>query len=925
MMRRNFTNHCFKTMGSIAILSAAFSPVYSADHWLSGVRTTGVAANNAGILAGRTSAQSVFDLTISLDTNPTGDDDSTQDSGADDDAQNTFEDRIKQFSNAVYQATNGAHKIGKVTIYRDKALYNSVDVQWKEDCAANAGPRANASSFGLSTGRIYMCTNWPGAATLMPTDKGSGYTLAHEWGHYTYGLFDEYADGTCTDPAGCLPSKPLATDTAAIPSIMNNQWRAARASGDPDYLEFSTANIAPFDGTGGTNAQFRVYGESGWATLSRDTKNDPKKLGVYTFPERTYYSGLTAPAGPDFTVNDAETTALSELNIQWISSQKVELTIDRSGSMSGSPIANAKTAANLLISQLKAGESSVGVVSFASSVVQNYPLTEIPDPDSGIKADAQASVSNISASGSTALYDGLMFALSELSASGTTGAVVYALSDGGDNASSETEASVISAYQAAGVPIVAFGYGSGAPGGTLSSMASATGGAYYQSPTTLAEIQAAFIDANASFSSNQLLISEKITVAAGGTQAVAVPVDSTLGVVSLNTTFDGAPETFALNLLNPANVDSGVTFDCVESGGSSSCTATLDDDVFTANGRGEYSVEVTSASASDQQVSILVSALPSTAGNPYSLAIGQPDSSGVVQYPDPMVILATTQSDAPITGLSVTAKVTDPEGLVSDITLYDDGNNGDIFANDGTYGAIIAYTADGDYDITVIVSNESGTAETSYESVLASVREDGTAFVPEPVSITENFIRTSSTSIEVQNFQADDHADDVTGGACTVVSDDNTDYSGRIDIAGDVDCFSFTPGAQISDLVFRVTGLSGGIEPILTLYDATGVTEIVSVDLSSSENAESGVLTSIAAASIDAAGYRLLVKDSDPTASLGGYTLSLGPTIVSDTPVTVVVVDNDNDSGGGSLSLLELLFGLAFFLFAGRRLRSKEE
>lgn len=928
-MKRCSTSSKVALFGGVAFSLISTGSVYAANHWLSGVRG---ASQGNNYLAARTSATSVFDLTISLDTNPLGDDDSTADSGPDDDDQNAFEERIKQFSNAVYQATNGAHQIGKVTIYRDKALYNSVDVQWKENCGAKEGPRATPSAFGKSSGRIYMCTNWTGASSLMPTDKGSGYTLAHEWGHYTYGLYDEYASGTCTKTGGCRASKPLATDTAAIPSIMNNQWRAARATAsDADYLEFSTANIAPFDGSGGTNAQFRVYGESGWATLARNTNKDPKRRGAQSIPQRTHYSSLTAPVAPNFIVNDSEATAQDQLDIQWVSSQTVALTIDRSGSMSGTPIANAKTASNLLIDQLKNGESSIGVVSFNSSVSQNYPITAIPEPDAGIKSAAKSAVNGISATSLTALYDGLAFTLGEVESFGTSGAVVYVLADGDDNSSTETEASVTSAYKTAGVPIIAFGYGSGAPGGSLSRMASATGGAYYQSPTTLAEIQAAFVDANANFSSNQLLVSDKQFLLSGTSLMTTIPLDSTLGSVSLNATFAGSSDDIELKLLDPAGSDTNTDFTCVVSGGDSSCTAALGDDFFAANGRGDFSLEVTNISTGDYDVATLVSALPLSSADPYTLSVGTGDGLSTLEYPAPFVINATTQTNAPITNVTTEATITAPDGTVTVLALMDDGLSADILESDGTYGGIVDYDMDGQYDITIMVTNESGSAETTFESVLTSVQEDGTNFTPESEAIVENFIRTSSFSVNVQNVQADDHADDLVAANCTLVSDDNFDHVGRIDVAGDIDCFHVVPSSVANDLIFRVTGLSREMDPILSVFDAAGATEVLTIDLATSENEESGVVARISAETVDAAGYILSVTHTDATAVVGGYNVSVGSEIVTDTPLVVAPVeddtsDDDDDSstiGGASISPISIMFLLGLLLLKTGFLRRK--
>ena len=254
----------------------------------------------------------------------------------------------------------------------------------------------------------------------------------------------------------------------------------------------------------------------------------------------------------------------------------------------------------------------------------------------------------------------------------------------------------------------------------------------------------------------------------------------------------------------------------------------------------------------------------------------------------------------------------------------------DILESDGTYGGIVDYDMDGQYDITIMVTNESGSAETTFESVLTSVQEDGTNFTPESEAIVENFIRTSSFSVNVQNVQADDHADDLVAANCTLVSDDNFDHVGRIDVAGDIDCFHVVPSSVANDLIFRVTGLSREMDPILSVFDAAGTTEVLTIDLATSENEESGVVARISAETVDAAGYILSVTHADATAAVGGYNVSVGSEIVTDTPPVVVqeeddTSDDDDSStiGGASISPMSIMFLLGLLLLKTGFLRRK--
>jgi uncharacterized protein YegL len=533
-----------RSVGVAAILGGLAVPAQSADFWMSRVTiidggksrsmTAAQFALESPLMA--TSATAVFDLSISLEENPQGDDKYPEDSGTGDADQNAYEAKIEEFADAVYQATNGAHKIGKVTVFRDGDLAGVADVTWEKDCASSNGPWAYPSTFGVAGGIIHMCTTWSGAPSLMDTPKGGGFTLAHEWMHYAYGVYDEYSAASCTDPvvADCGP-QPLATDTASTPSIMNNQWAAARSSGaDADFLEFSTSNIAPFGTNTGTNAQDRVFGESAWETLTRSPSTDPRHAYL---PTRTQYTTLTAPTTPNWVVNDSETTARSELDVIWAGDQVVELMIDTSGSMNGTPMDNAKTASSLLVGQLTDGQTAIGVGEFNSLPFQRYAITDIPDPDTGIKAAAQAIIGGFSAVGQTNIQSAALLALKQTRAfkSGSRPSVVYLLTDG---RSTVNVAAVTGPYTAAKVPLITFGFGPSVDAALLTSMATGTGGAYFNSSTTLAEIQQAFIVANAAFSSNVVVSSATASAAASATSTRTVTLDGTLATAVVNVTYD---------------------------------------------------------------------------------------------------------------------------------------------------------------------------------------------------------------------------------------------------------------------------------------------------------------------------------------------------------------------------------------------------
>ena len=900
---KRLTRQAVYLFGTAGLVFLASQPAYSGSSWLSTVTTisdqgsttlmsssptsstspTSPTSPTSAELATLASVQSnsstsVFNLTISLEENPTGDDKYPDDPDASDDEQNKFEAKIEEFADAVFQMTNGKHKIGTVTMFRDGDQSSQADVQWIENCPRNEGPRAHPSGFGVNGKRIYFCTNWPGSGS-MDTPKGAGFTLAHEWGHYIYGLYDEYKLSTaipCEATTSCRDSQPVSTDTASVPSIMNNQWNAV--SGSQDWLEFSTDGVAPYstqsDGDN-KNAHARVFEENAWTTLTRSTAmNEPRGL-----PQRTYYSNLLAPT-TDLTVNDDESTARSELSIVWAGDQVVELMIDTSGSMSGAPINNAKTAASLLVGQLNVGENAVGVGRFTGSASQVYPITNIPNPDNSVRAAAQSAIGNLSASGGTDIEEAALSALSQVQGfeSGARPSVVFLLTDG---RSSVNVSNVVNQYTAARVPLITFGFGSGVDASLLQGLANGTGGQYLFSPTTLAQIQQAFLAANAAFSSNTVVSSSTSTVLAGSVDTRALPLDSTLASTSITVTYGLAEADISLRLLDSAGADTGQSFSC-SAASEVSCQTQFD---VQSIGAGDYSVEITNNSSADKAVSILVSGAPSAFDN-YDIAVEVDD----VVYPNNLALRAAVSKGATLSGLEVIATITKPDSTEIEIPLLDDGKNSDRIANDGFYSVDLPYDQNGTYTAVVAASNEAGNAQTTFEGLAISVREDGSSVVPTSTSITENFTRVAVVSATVTDFKADDY-DDGAGGptACEPFADDNLDVVGKIDFAGDVDCFFFTPSDTTSDLVVRATSLRENMQPVVRLYDASGTTELLAVDLSSAITDGSGKNDTIPANLLDAAGHIVTVEHADNTATAGGYALSIGVRLAS---------DEDSDGGG---------------------------
>ncbi|MFK8017096.1 MAG: Ig-like domain-containing protein [Gammaproteobacteria bacterium] len=931
------------TAAAVALLAPAVNSL-AADGWLSRaieIEPTGRSKvslptywqkDHAPAISQRAepSARTVFDITMSLYNAPAGDGDPNVDAG---EPQETYESIVRYFADSVCEQTNGSHRLGKVRLFTSRNQQASADVVW----TASIGPQANVSGFGASGLHIFFGDVFPGGRAdgsdfdMLANPEIAGYTLGHEWGHYTYGLFDEYVGN---DPLETDPRRPQSTDIGTSPSIMNAQWRAA--GGNPSFLNHSTSDNF---GNPARTAQGRVYGKSGWEVLVQHTSEDPKSGDRKAQPGRTQYSSLV-PVEPGATDNwvkielpTDQTACRSDLEIIWVDGDiDLQIVLDRSGSMAGTPITNAKQAASLLVDTTADGQTGLGVASFASSFVQNSPLQPIPDPGTQVKNQIKAIINSVGAFGSTRLYDGALSALSQLNdyqlGNATTAPqVVFLLSDGRDTSSRSDETDVVTAYQAANVPLFTFGFGDASPTGTLLQMANATGGQYTFSPTDLSEITQAFLQANAVASDLKNIVDTQQSVPVNTQASVMLPVDGGLESLSLVINFNGAATDVDFTLLDPtsAPVDE-VTLDCQQINAVlASCSAQVDETVLTARGAGLWQLELANASAGQRDVNVYVAGLPGTQGSFSARVTGA--AGNEIVYPAPIVLTTSVIRDLPITGVNLLAQITDPLGSTRSFAMSDDGMNGDATANDGIYSAILGYDANGTYEVEVRVDNDHGTARFTTLGLqpahYAGTVDGSFPSQVTPPAISENFARVSRTNIVVTGRPNGDSNNSFF--TAEELLADNQGVASVIDQADDLDYFVVRNVDTTSPLIVRATRFSLGMDPVLTVYADDATTELVSAAMLPANASTTGYLyASIPAGALTETVYAV-IGHRDATATSGGFEISAGSLINTDMPPNAVpeagsdvaaliegvqtqinLLANDTDADGDTLTIEEI-------------------
>ncbi|MBU1629419.1 MAG: VWA domain-containing protein, partial [Gammaproteobacteria bacterium] len=153
----------------------------------------------------------------------------------------------------------------------------------------------------------------------------------------------------------------------------------------------------------------------------------------------------------------------------------VVLDIDRSGSMGGNKIVDAKIAACSFVDNMQE-EDKAEIISFASNVTVNQSFTN----DKTLLKNA---INSLVANGWTALYDSIWESVNDLyHLSGQKATIV--LTDGKDEGgvSKYTKEQVIAYAKQCGIPVYTIGLGSGVNEAVLKEIAGETCGEYYYSP-----------------------------------------------------------------------------------------------------------------------------------------------------------------------------------------------------------------------------------------------------------------------------------------------------------------------------------------------------------------------------------------------------------------------------------------------------------
>ncbi len=233
-----------------------------------------------------------------------------------------YERIMEAFADGLYEMSNGVHVLRYVTfvygcepgVIKDTSgkvdtLASDTDGSYTADIIwiRSVWPTAAISGYGGPGRHLYMADallNFtPTLNALGPSGSElAGYTLAHEWGHYMYGMQDEYLDPATPCDSKDKYQRPCAGDTPVTPSIMSCPLRvfltqtcgdwSTKVSDGYNWLNFSS----PPSGNK-NNSHYRLYKADAWTVLSRPLSADPPEIYKKSIaPLRFYFQELRAVA-----------------------------------------------------------------------------------------------------------------------------------------------------------------------------------------------------------------------------------------------------------------------------------------------------------------------------------------------------------------------------------------------------------------------------------------------------------------------------------------------------------------------------------------------------------------------------------------------------------------------------------------------------
>ena len=526
--------------------------------------------------------------------------------------------------------------------------------------------------------------------TLFGDERFKPFVLLHEFGHYAYGVYDEYSGPSADDGLSCVGGS---TSDACI---METAWDEgdrfgnAAAGGTLVLGRVSEFCVASNHDPNRDTYQSTINHQSCWETM------------VAAFPGLSLPSGTPTANAPSGAGTITWTLLKEE---QWFA-----LVLDCSGSMAGPKISETRIGADWWADSTQVGDR-LGIVSYSDTAKVDFPL-QVVDSDA-VRNTAHTAISSLVAAGRTAIGAGLRTAFDQFNSAGLNAAtqVIVLVSDGLHN-SGESPDAVLPDLQSNGIRVYTLGVGSDIDSVLLSKVATTTGGIFYRiDPLLSAEEQAFEIrtrlqEISAIARENGGVVTsfrEKVTES--NVVKRVIHVESNCDVATFGYSQKNPRDNLFIRLYAP----DGTGMDDSSSG------------VQFLHSRGRYmAYQVPTPQAGDWTIEVYDEGIQSPGGAEFQAFVFSQNptidgglSSPRIYYDKGEDITLGLQSyySQPLTGLKVTAIARRTFGDVRILLDFrDDGTlaSGDPMAGDGMYHATFQSLYPGVYVVEAVVTNDGG-------------------------------------------------------------------------------------------------------------------------------------------------------------------------------------------------------------------------
>ena len=619
-------------------------------------------------------------------------------------------DIANEFAKSLFVMTNGKKRVGVVRVYTKGKFLDNIDAQ-----ILNKDGRAGANINGWSH-RGYTATQYTTMDKRVESTVQIGKTIAHEWGHYALGLYDEYKENSTTTD----PTSPQTNDTPRN-TIMNSHEEFLGLSTAADYTDPATR----------ATAQYRAFGKSAWETITADPSGDSAIAVPNGVPKRTAWQalrGLPESAFGTLTSNAGYDGALSVIFMTENTTRQV-LVVDRT--LSETLLAAAKNSAEQMLRKAEAG-ARVAVVAYPDQVTT--PVAAFAPIDDTSRTSMIAAINGITrvdgtGDANTALQGALALLQDGRQTTDTPSVALFT------STATEVSAATQTAFKSAQATVqpvtvdtpaaAANQYKRGAalgvnlrkaaPGNVLlRDLAERTGGVYRHANNPTEMIALASKSAISAQGLQQAVVTEGEidALAAGARQDIsfqlsAAPLDGDAVVSVYSTPSDYS--SLQITLTNPAGQTLSTPFPA---------GVTLSEN--TTDGARYITIGSTVAGRAGQWKLRIASATGVTHSVEYDVLtdtrlIAEPDSlGGAEEDTRPLVLQAVVKGPQPVAGAQVTVDVFSDAGtlLYANVPARDDGVAPDLKVDDGIYTLAVGDALpQGEYVAVFKVGNPSGTAQ----------------------------------------------------------------------------------------------------------------------------------------------------------------------------------------------------------------------